>query len=210
MTTSDAQLAAARGEADPVALPASEVAAGLGVDPTRGLSVADARARLESHGPNRLAAGKKEPAWQAFLRQYQDFMQLILLGAALVNQLVTGDTGTTVVLAGLTVFNAVIGLRQESKAEESVKALSQMMKTIARVRRDGQAVEIDAARAGARRRRADRGRQPGARRRPGARWRRRSRSRRRRSPVRASRSARRPTRCSARTSRSATGSAWRT
>ena len=55
-----------------------------------------------------------------------------------------GETGTTVVLAGLTVFNAVIGLRQESKAEESVKALAQMMKTIARVRRDGQAVEIDA------------------------------------------------------------------
>ena len=71
-------------------------------------------------------------------------MQVILLGAAVVNQVVTGETGTTVVLAGLTVFNAVIGLRQESKAEESVKALSQMMKTIARVRRDGQAVEIDA------------------------------------------------------------------
>jgi P-type Ca2+ transporter type 2C len=49
-----------------------------------------------------------------------------------------------VVLAGLTLFNAVIGLRQESKAEESVKALAQMMKTVARVRRDGQAFEIDA------------------------------------------------------------------
>ena len=47
-------------------------------------------------------------------------------------------------LAGLTVFNAVIGLRQEAKAEESVKALAQMLKTIARVRRDGQAIEIDA------------------------------------------------------------------
>jgi Ca2+-transporting ATPase len=57
---------------------------------------------------------------------------------------VTGETGTTVVLAGLTVFNAVIGLRQEAKAEESVKALAQMMMTIARVRRDGQAIEIDA------------------------------------------------------------------
>jgi P-type Ca2+ transporter type 2C len=49
-----------------------------------------------------------------------------------------------VVLAGLTVFNAVIGLRQEAKAEESVKALAQMMKTIARVRRGGLAIEIDA------------------------------------------------------------------
>jgi P-type Ca2+ transporter type 2C len=48
------------------------------------------------------------------------------------------------VLAGLTVFNAVVGLRQEAKAEESVKALAQMMKTIARVRRGGQALEIDA------------------------------------------------------------------
>src|SRR5262249_6124421 len=97
-----------------------------------------------SHGPNELTGSAKEPGWRAFLRQYEDFMQLVLLAAALVNQLVTGDTGTTVVLAGLTVFNAVIGLRQEAKAEESVKALSQMMRTIARVRRDGQAVEIDA------------------------------------------------------------------
>ena len=48
------------------------------------------------------------------------------------------------VLAGLTVFNAVIGLRQEAKAEESVQALAQMMKTVARVRRDGQALEVDA------------------------------------------------------------------
>jgi Ca2+-transporting ATPase len=129
---------------NPVSATADAVAAGLGVDPSRGLSAAEAASRLASHGPNQLTGAKHEPAWRAFLRQYEDFMQLILLGAALVNQLVTGDTGTTVVLAGLTVFNAVIGLRQESKAEESVKALSQMMKTIARVRRDGQAVEIDA------------------------------------------------------------------
>src|SRR4051794_19746247 len=129
---------------NPVSATADAVAAGLGVDPSRGLSAAEAASRLASHGPNQLTGAKHEPAWRAFLRQYEDFMQLILLGAALVNQLVTGDAGTTVVLAGLTVFNAVIGLRQESKAEESVKALSQMMKTIARVRRDGQAVEIDA------------------------------------------------------------------
>src|SRR3954454_13695105 len=129
---------------NPVSSTADEVAAELGVDPSRGLSAAEAASRLASRGRNELAAGKKEPAWRAFLRQYEDFMQLVLLAAALVNQLVTGDTGTTVVLAGLTVFNAVIGLRQESKAEESVKALAQMMRTIARVRRDGQDLEIEA------------------------------------------------------------------
>jgi P-type Ca2+ transporter type 2C len=123
---------------------ASAVARELGVEPERGLSVEEARRRLESEGPNRLTAAKKESALQAFLRQYRDFMQIILLAAAIINLVVTGDVGTSVVLAGLTVFNAVIGLRQEAKAEESVKALAQMMKTIARVRRGGQAVEIDA------------------------------------------------------------------
>ena len=109
-----------------------------------GLTAAEAEARLRSGGPNRLTAQKKESAIQAFLRQYRDFMQIILLAAALINLVVTGDVATSVVLAGLTLFNAVIGLRQEAKAEESVKALAQMMKTIARVRRDGQAIEIEA------------------------------------------------------------------
>jgi Ca2+-transporting ATPase len=122
----------------------SAVARELGVEPERGLSVEEARNRLRSHGPNRLAAAKKESGFQAFVRQYRDFMQIILLAAAAINLVVTGDVGTSVVLAGLTVFNAVIGLRQEAKAEESVKALAQMMKTVARVRRDGGALEIDA------------------------------------------------------------------
>jgi P-type Ca2+ transporter type 2C len=123
---------------------AAAVLRGLKVELEKGLSAEEAADRLRSGGPNRLAAAKKESGFQAFLRQYRDFMQIILLAAAVVNQLVTGDTGTTVVLAGLTVLNAVIGLRQEAKAEESVKALATMMKTVARVRRDGQAIEIDA------------------------------------------------------------------
>jgi P-type Ca2+ transporter type 2C len=122
----------------------SAVAQELGVEPEHGLSAEEARSRLQSHGPNRLTGTKKESGFQAFLRQYQDFMQIILLAAAAISLFVTGDVGTAVVLAGLTVFNAVVGLRQEAKAEESVKALAQMMKTIARVRRDGQAIEINA------------------------------------------------------------------
>jgi Ca2+-transporting ATPase len=122
----------------------SVVAGELGVEPEQGLGVEEARRRLGSHGRNRLAGAKKESGLQAFVRQYRDFMQLILLAAAIISLVVTGDVGTSVVLAGLTVFNAVIGLRQEAKAEESVKALAQMMKTIARVRRGGQAIEVDA------------------------------------------------------------------
>jgi len=114
------------------------------VEPAKGLSAAEAQERLQEYGPNQLAGKKKEPGWQAFLRQYQDFMQIILLGAAVINQVFTGQLGTTVVLVTLTVFNAFLGLNQESKAEASLAALKKMMKNIARVRRDGQAVEIDA------------------------------------------------------------------
>ena len=123
---------------------ADEVANTLGVDPASGLTTAAVVENLARYGKNRLTETKKESALSAFFRQYQDFMQIILLAAGLVNQLVTGDTGTTVVLIGLTLFNAVIGLRQEAKAEESVAALASMMKTVARVRRDGQVLEIPA------------------------------------------------------------------
>src|SRR3954451_22949103 len=129
----------------PTGMDARAVGDALGVDPTVGLTADEARRRLEVHGPNQLAAATRESPLQAFLRQYRDFMQIILLVAAVVNQLVTGDIGTSLVLAGLTLFNAVIGLRQEAKAEESVAALAQMMKTVARVRRGGVALEIDAS-----------------------------------------------------------------
>jgi Ca2+-transporting ATPase len=138
------------GSAGPDAAPAwhaadaAAVAQYLGVQVERGLGPDEARSRLETYGPNRLAGAKKESGLHAFLRQYQDFMQIVLVTAAVINQVVTGDTSTTVLLIVLTIFNAVIGLRQEAKAEESVKALAKMMKTVARVRRDGQALEIDA------------------------------------------------------------------
>ncbi len=125
-------------------LTAEAVAQQLGVDPAKGLTAAEAQKRLQQYGPNKLAAKAKEPGWRAFLRQYQDFMQILLVVAAIVNQIFTGELGTTLVLLGLTVFNAVLGRNQESKAEASLAALEQMMKSIARVRRDGQAVEVDA------------------------------------------------------------------
>jgi Ca2+-transporting ATPase len=116
----------------------------LKVDPAKGLSAAEAQQRLQQYGPNKLAAKKKEPGWHAFLRQYQDFMQIILLGAAVINQVFTGDLRTTVLLVFLTIVNAVMGLKQEAKAEASLAALEKMMKNIARVRRDGEAIEVDA------------------------------------------------------------------
>ena len=88
------------------------VAQRFGVDVAVGLSQSEAASRLQTHGANRLTAAKKESGFQAFVRQYKDFMQIVLLAAALINLVVTGDIGTSLVLAGLTLFNAVIGLRQ--------------------------------------------------------------------------------------------------
>ena len=122
-----------------------QVAKELGVDPAKGLSKSEAEARKQKYGANVLAGKKKEPGWQKFLRQYKDFMQILLLGAAIVNQVFVHEWNTTLVLIGLTIFNAVLGMNQESKAEASLAALEKMMKSIARVRRDGQAIEIDSA-----------------------------------------------------------------
>jgi len=116
----------------------------LKVDPAVGLSSAEAQSRLATYGPNAISTKVKEPGWKAFLRQYQDLMQIILVGAAVVNQIVSHERGTTFVLLLLTLFNAIMGLRQEAKAEASLNALQGMMKSIARVRRDGQAIEVDA------------------------------------------------------------------
>ena len=120
------------------------VAQQLKVDPAKGLSSAEAQQRLQQYGQNVLAGKKKEPGWRAFLRQYTDFMQIILLGAAVINLIFTRDVHTSVMLVILTIVNAVMGLNQESKAEASLAALEKMMKNIARVRRDGQAIEIEA------------------------------------------------------------------
>ncbi|HMN26625.1 MAG TPA: HAD-IC family P-type ATPase, partial [Caldilineaceae bacterium] len=121
-----------------------QVAQKLGVDPAKGLSNAEVQQRQQKYGANRMAAKKKETGFQAFMRQYRDFMQIILVAAAVISFVVTREWGTTLVLIGLTIFNAVLGLNQESKAEASLAALEKMLKNIARVRRDGQAVEVDA------------------------------------------------------------------
>ncbi|MDX1416202.1 MAG: cation-translocating P-type ATPase [Candidatus Promineifilaceae bacterium] len=115
----------------------------LGVDPEQGLSSAEVTRRLEKYGRNELAEAEKEPAWRVFLRQYADYMQIMLLAAAVLS-LFIADYSMALLLFLLTLFNAIIGFHQEGKAEESVAALKQMLQVQARVRRDGGLVEVGA------------------------------------------------------------------
>ena len=114
-----------------------------GVTEPDGLSSAEAASRTERLGPNRFATAAAEPRWRAFGRQYADLMQIVLLVAGLVS-LFLKEFETGIVLILLTLFNAVLGLRQEGKAASAVAALQKMMIVKAKVRRDGQLSEIPA------------------------------------------------------------------
>jgi Ca2+-transporting ATPase len=113
------------------------------VDAATGLGQAEAESRLKQFGPNKFATEQKEPGWRAFLRQYQDPMQILLLVAAIASLFIQ-QWGTALLLVVLTLFNALLALRQEGKAEESVAALQKMMIVKSKVRRDGQVIELPA------------------------------------------------------------------
>ena len=144
MATIDKAAAATGGTAERwYALSADDVAGKFDVDPASGLSAANAAELLHKDGPNALPAEKSVPGWRRFLDQYRAYMQIILLIAAVVS-LAIGQWSTGLVLIALTVFNAVVGLRQEGKAESAMNALKSLMIQTARVRRDGAEAEIPA------------------------------------------------------------------
>ncbi|MGZ6390069.1 MAG: cation-translocating P-type ATPase [Ktedonobacterales bacterium] len=126
------------------ALSVTDVLKAQGIDAALGLSTAEATARLQRFGPNVFAEAKKEPGWRAFIRQFRDPMQIVLLVAGVVSGVVIQQWGTALVLLALALFNAVMGLRQEGKAEASIAALQKMMIVKSRVRRDGEVKELPA------------------------------------------------------------------
>ena len=120
-----------------------EVSSRLGVDPSVGLSSDKAAELLQQHGANSLPAEAAVPGWRRFLDQYRSYMQIILLAAAIVS-LAIKEWSTGVLLILITVLNAIVGLRQEGKAQSAMNALQAMVKATARVRRDGSEAEIPA------------------------------------------------------------------
>ena len=125
-------------------LAADEACAQLGVERSAGLDVDEVGRRRAEVGPNKLEEAEKEPGWRAFLRQYRDLMQLVLLGAAIVSIAALQEFSTGIVIIGLTVLNAVLGLNQEGKAAESVAALQKMLLIRAHVRRGGELIDLPA------------------------------------------------------------------
>ena len=128
-----------------------EAARRLETDEKQGLTSRMAAERLAQKGRNELAEtdGKKSLFWR-FLAQFDDFMILLLLGAAVVSVVISrlsgeNDVLDAVMILGIVVLNAALGLFQESKAEKALEALKKMAAPHARVIRDGIVREIPAA-----------------------------------------------------------------
>ena len=126
------------------ALDADDVVSQIGSDRAQGLTSAEVTTRRQTYGPNKFAEAKAEPRWHAFVRQYRDPMQLVLLAAGVLSLYPLKELGTGLLLVVLTLFNALLGLHQEGKAAEAVDALQQMMIVKAKVRRDGSLAEVAA------------------------------------------------------------------
>src|SRR5688572_13787628 len=114
------------------------------VDPRRGLRTAQVTERRAAVGPNRFAQARRESRWRAFVRQYADPMQIVLLVAGVASLYPVKQPGTGLLLIALTLLNAALGLHQEGKAVAAIGALQRMMVVKARVRRDASLVELPA------------------------------------------------------------------
>jgi len=124
-------------------LPASESCAALASDPARGIAAAEAARRLAEHGHNELVE-KPRPGFLAMLLgQFKDFLILILIAAAVIS-IVLGEYVDAGAIILIVILNAVVGVIQESKAEEALAALKKMAAPEARVVRDGVTLTVPA------------------------------------------------------------------
>lgn len=110
-----------------------------------GLSSQEAASRLEKYGANTLQEGKKKSLLEKFVDQFKDFMILVLLVAAVVSMFAhQGDPDPTdaIIILAVVLLNAILGVFQESKAEEAIEALKKMASPVASVLRDGHVEHI--------------------------------------------------------------------
>lgn len=112
-----------------------------------GLTSEEAKERLKENGLNKLDDKKKESIIIRFIKQFNDFMIIILIIASIISAAMayiegTGDYIDSIIIIAIVVFNACMGLFQEAKAEKSLEALKKMSSPNAKVKRDGKIVNI--------------------------------------------------------------------
>lgn len=108
---------------------------------TEPLTEDQVRQNQEKYGPNELVEGKKKSILQVFLEQYQDFLVIILIIAAIASGLM-GDAESAVVILIVITMNAILGTVQTVKAEQSLESLKKLSGPEAKVLRGGNIVPI--------------------------------------------------------------------
>lgn len=121
----------------------STVLAQFNTSKESGLSREAARAILERDGPNTLTEAAPRSRLSIFIDYFKSTPVALLSGAALLS-VATGGAIDAATIMGVVVINAVLGYATESQSERIIRSLQQFVQPAARVRRDGQLVEISA------------------------------------------------------------------
>ncbi|RXK86826.1 cation-transporting P-type ATPase [Filimonas effusa] len=120
-----------------------EVVQQIATDANAGLSNEEAKKRIKQYGRNKLPEKKKSSKFIRFLKHFHDILIYVLLCAAIVTGIL-GHYTDTIVIVVVAVVNACIGYFQESKAEDALKSIQNMLSLKAHVIRDNKRIEIDA------------------------------------------------------------------
>lgn len=113
-------------------------------DPLKGLTAAEAAARLPRHGPNELRREVTRPAWRMLLAQYLSPVIGLLAVACLVSAAL-GEYADAIAIGAILLVNGLVGFFQEYRAERAMLALRSLTAPRARVLREGHASVIAAA-----------------------------------------------------------------
>jgi len=118
-----------------------EAADVLKSDLSAGLSREDARARLETFGPNQLREEGGRKPFKIFLEQFEDFIIWVLIGAAVVSGFLQEWVDALAIVA-IIILNAILGFIQEYRAEKSLLALKKMASPFSRIIRGGERASL--------------------------------------------------------------------
>ena len=109
----------------------------------QGLTSTQAEERRHTSGWNELTSAKSKPLWKLFLEQFQDFLVIILMIAAVISGLL-GDTESAAVILIVITLNAILGTIQTRQAERSLNSLKNLSAPKASVLRNGTVVQLPA------------------------------------------------------------------
>ena len=121
--------------------PVNDAMQNLGVSAESGLTSEEVKKRVGQYGQNRLVGGKEKSILQMMFEQLKDFLVVILMIAAVVS-IVLGEALEGIIILAIVVLNTILGVYQENKASNALKALKEMASPHAKVLRDGQVVEV--------------------------------------------------------------------